>query len=245
MARRFDPLRPGPRLPVDASSSEIAELSQAFNDMLARLELERRDSARRALAAQEDERARIARELHDEIGQSLTAVLLGIEHAQRRAPRETSEALIPVRETARASLEEVRRVAQRLRPEALDDLGLRSALMHLTERIAERSPTRVVRNISAQLPTLAAEKELVIYRVAQEALTNVLRHAEAERALIAVGVDNEAVVLTVEDDGRGTGGAENGGITGMRERAILIGADLAIGPRPGGGTIVRLAVPAE
>ena len=117
--------------------------------------------------------------------------------------------------------------------------------MHLTERIAERSPTHVTRHISANLPTLEAEKELVIYRVAQEALTNVLRHAQAERVLVEVGPDNGSVLLRVEDDGCGPGSTENGGIKGMRERAILVGADLAIEPRPGGGTIVRLAVPAE
>jgi two-component system sensor histidine kinase UhpB len=245
VARRFDPLRPGPRIPVYAHDAEIVELTRAFNDMLGRLEHERRESARRALEAQEDERARIARELHDEIGQSLTAVLLGIEHAQRTAPPATSEALIPIRETARSSLEEVRRIAQRLRPEALDDLGLRSALMHLTERIADRSSVRVGRNISRHLPTLEPEKELVIYRVAQEALTNVLRHAEAQHVVVNLGVANGSVILRVEDDGCGPRGEENGGIKGMRERAILIGADLAIEPKPGGGTRVRLAVAAE
>jgi two-component system, NarL family, sensor histidine kinase UhpB len=245
MVRKFDPLRPTPRIPVYAWDPEIVELTRAFNDMLERLELERRESARRALEAQEGERARIARELHDEIGQSLTAVLLGIEHAQRSAPRDTSEALIPVRETARSSLEEVRRIAQRLRPEALDDLGLRSALMHLTERVAEGSAIRVVRDISPRLPALAAEKELVIYRVAQEALTNVMRHAKAERVLVEARVANGLVVLKVEDDGHGPGSEENGGIKGMRERAILIGGDLAIEPTPEGGTSVRLTVSME
>ena len=242
MARRYDPLRPAPRIPVLARDAEIVDLTRAFNEMLERLEHERRESARRALAAQEDERARIARELHDEIGQSLTAVLLGLEHVQRSAPPEVAAALVPVRETARSSLEEVRRIAQRLRPEALDDLGLRSALMHLTERIAARAQVRVSRSISPHLPHLSPEKELVVYRVAQEALTNVLRHSDAERVTVTLGVEGELVLLEITDDGRGVNGGEGGGIKGMRERAILVGGDLRIGPARGRGTTVRLAV---
>lgn len=242
MARAYDPLRPAPRIPAPAHDAEIIDLTQAFNEMLERLEHERKDSARRALAAQEGERARIARELHDEIGQSLTAVLLGLEHVQRSAPPEVAAALVPVRETARSSLEEVRRIAQRLRPEALDDLGLRSALMHLTERIAARSQVRVVRSISPQLPSLTPEKELVVYRVAQEALTNVLRHADASKVALTLRAKEGQVVLEITDDGRGLNAAEGGGIKGMRERAILVGADLAIESLRGTGTTVRLAV---
>lgn len=242
LARAYDPLRPTPRIPVLAHDAEIVDLTRAFNEMLERLEHERRDSARRALAAQEDERARIARELHDEVGQSLTAVLLGLEHVQRSAPPDVAAALVPARETARSSLEEVRRIAQRLRPEALDDLGLRSALMHLTERTAARAQIRVVRSISPHLPPLTPEKELVVYRVAQEALTNVLRHAEAEKVTLTVGAEEGRVLLEITDDGCGLDGAEGAGIKGMRERAILVGADLAIDSVPGVGTTVRLAV---
>ena len=120
--RGIDPLRPGERATVDEADPEVAELTAAFNDMLGRLEVERRDSARRALAAQEGERRRIARELHDEVGQALTAVILQLDRAGRRRG---SDGVAEARESVRSSLEEVRGIARRLRPEALDDLGLR------------------------------------------------------------------------------------------------------------------------
>lgn len=241
-ARSYDPLRPGRRIPVYAEDDEIVQLTNAFNQMLDRLEDERRESAHRALAAQEDERARIARELHDEIGQSLTAVLLGVEHALRTVPSENAQSLEMVRETARSSLEEVRRIAQRLRPEALDDLGLRSALMHLTERIATQSRFHVSRSFESKLPPLSPQKELVIYRVAQEALTNVVRHANAQEVDIRLEARDGSAILIIRDDGAGSIPAEGSGLKGMRERAILVGGDLSIDRRAEGGLQVRLAV---
>jgi two-component system sensor histidine kinase UhpB len=187
-------------------------------------------------------RARIARELHDEVGQSLTGVLLRIEHVLRAADPAVAAELEPIRETARSSLEEARRIAQRLRPEALDDLGLRSAVMHLTEGIAASSQVKVDRSLESSLPPLAPEKELVIYRVAQEALTNVVRHAGASDVTVGLRRDDGRVVLTVVDNGSGLRNGEGNGIKGMRERALLIGGDLSIGAAPGGGVEVRLAV---
>jgi two-component system sensor histidine kinase UhpB len=242
----YDPLRPGARIPVYAEDAEIVRLTRAFNGMLERLEEERRDSARRALAAQEDERARIARELHDEIGQSLTGVLLRIEHVLRTATPETATELTPIRETARESLEEDRRIAQRLRPEALDDLGLRSALMHLTERMSASSRLAIHRSFESTLPALSPETELVIYRVAQEALTNVLRHSDATEVVVNLrAADDHHGVLRVGDNGSGMQEAEGGGMKGMRERAILIGADLSVGPAPEGGLQIRLVAAGE
>jgi two-component system sensor histidine kinase UhpB len=240
MAREFEPLRPGPRIPVYASDREIVELTDAFNEMLDRLARERIVSAQRALEAQEGERARIARELHDEIGQSLTAVLLQIEHAYRHAPAELQPALGRARETARETLEEAKRLAGRLRPEALDDLGLRVALLNLSDRIARSSNVHISRRIPRELPELSPEAELVIYRVAQEALTNVIRHSQASEAELELIPDGDSVLLRVADNGVGIAGDEGGGLTGMRERALLIGADLRIGPLNGRGTEVRL-----
>jgi two-component system sensor histidine kinase UhpB len=240
VARRFDPLRPGPRIPVYGDDAEVVELTKAFNEMLDRLERERRESARRALAAQEGERRRVARELHDEIGQSLTGVLLQIEHIHRIAPPEIAKALEPARETARTSLEEVKRIARRLRPEALDDLGLRSALLHLTERVATQGNIRVTRALDHELPPLDADRELVVYRIAQEALTNAVRHSGAARVDVRLQARDGDVILSVADDGRGMQGPEGGGITGMRERAVLAGADLEIGESREGGVRVIL-----
>ncbi|MDP8942643.1 MAG: HAMP domain-containing sensor histidine kinase [Actinomycetota bacterium] len=243
---RVDPLRPGQRIPAYGDASEVEHLTRAFNDMLDRLESERRDSGRRELAAQEGERRRLARELHDEIGQRLTGLLLQLEYVLGRATPETRERLLAMRETARTALEEVGDVARRLRPEALDDLGLTSALVTLTERLSDQAPIPIGRSLAGDLPALAPEAELVVYRIAQESLTNALRHADASSVDLRLRRTPTGVELIVTDDGRGLDGATEGaGIAGMRERAILIGADFEVAERPGGGVEVRLEVVRE
>ena len=234
--RGIDPLRPGERATVDAADPEVAELTAAFNDMLGRLEIERRESARRALAAQEGERRRMARELHDEVGQALTAAILQLD---RGGPDHIAEA----RETVRASLEEVRGIARRLRPEALDDLGLGSALAALTNDMTRRTGLLVERRVSPDVPSLDPDEELVVYRVAQEALTNVVRHATTRSARLVLGVHDGRVELEVSDDGAGfrSGVApKTAGLLGMRERALLIGAELEVRSAVGEGTSVFL-----
>jgi two-component system sensor histidine kinase UhpB len=223
----------------------VAALAHAFNEMLERLENERRESARRALLVQEAERRRIARELHDEVGQTLTAVMLQVEGIAPSVPEELHDWLDELRETARQGTEEVRRIARRLRPEALDDLGLHSALAALATGFSEHAGVAIDRRLERELP-LSQEEELVIYRVAQEALTNVARHARATRVELRLERLNGHTALIVRDNGRGLPpGAlsSSHGIRGMRERAMLIGAELAIVSGPGGGTEVRLAIP--
>ena len=146
--RSVDPLRPGGRAAPTSADREVAALTEAFNEMLDRLELERRDSAQRALAAQEAERRRVARELHDEVGQVLTGVVLQLDRLGRAACRLTQRADVEeAREAVRASLEDVRGIARRLRPEALDDLGLGSALAALANDVERRAGVRVDRTI--------------------------------------------------------------------------------------------------
>ena len=199
----IDPMRPGQRAPVgDWMSTEMITLSRAFNTMLDRIEAERRDSAHRALAAQEAERLRVARELHDEIGQTLTAVALRAERAAGELP-EQAQALGEIVDTVHRSLDDLRRIARELRPEALDDLGLVDALISLCLRMERQGAVRVLRELEGGLPPLTPEVELVIYRVAQEALTNAFRHAEASQVRVALRCAGENVVLTVADDGRG------------------------------------------
>jgi two-component system sensor histidine kinase UhpB len=243
--RRHDPLSPGTRVAVEGGPA-ITAVVHAFNDMLDRLESERRDSARQALRVLEGERSRIARELHDEVGQTLTGVMLQVEGLAPRVPAELHEQLEELRETARRGTEEVRQIARRLRPEALEDLGLQSALAALATAFGEQAHVRVLRRLQP-LPTLSEEQELVVYRVAQEALTNVARHAHATTVELGLRVDDhDSVVLTVRDDGRGiTPAAQSSsqGIRGMRERAMLIGADLAITGAPGRGTSIELTIP--
>ena len=245
--RSVDPLRPGARVEVGPADTEVADLTAAFNEMIERLETERRESARAALTAQEHERSRIARELHDEVGQALTAVMLQLERTSQRADGPVRGGLEEAREGLRASLEDVREIARRLRPEALDDLGLASALAALTNDVSRRTGVRVQRRLSSDLRALELDEELVVYRVAQEALTNVARHSEALRAWVSLGPGGDGrVTLTVRDAGRGFDLAEHAGGTGlrgMRERAVLIGASLDIESRPGHGTTVRLRLP--
>jgi len=242
--RGVDPLRPGARAAVEPANLEVAELTAAFNEMIDRLETERRESARAALAAQERERSRIARELHDEVGQTLTAVMLQLERTSQGRDAPVRGDLEEAREGLRASLEEVREIARRLRPEALDDLGLASALAALTNDVARRTGLRVERRLAAELRRLEPDEELVIYRVAQEALTNIARHSEAGRAWVRLGPEADGrLTLIVHDNGRGfdpVAHAHGTGLRGMRERAVLIGASLDIDSRPAQGTTVRL-----
>jgi two-component system sensor histidine kinase UhpB len=196
---------------------------------------------------QEAERRRIARELHDEVGQTLTGVMLQVEGLAATIPEELREQLDELRETARLGTEEVRRIARRLRPEALEDLGLQSALAALATSIAEQAHIRIARTVDPRV-TLSEHEELVVYRVAQEALTNVARHADAENAQLRLERHPGKAVLTVCDDGCGLAPNEHSqshGIRGMRERAMLIGAQIAIGPAPGHGTEVKLTIPLE
>jgi two-component system sensor histidine kinase UhpB len=246
LMRTIDLLEPGRRIPIYGTESEVAELTLAFNEMLDRLEQERRQSARNALSAQEGERRRVAQELHDEVGQSLTAVVLQLGRVHRAAPADLRPELAEARETARATLEDIRQIAQRLRPEALDELGLRSALEALAERVSEQGGLRVVSRLDGRLPELSPTAELVVYRVAQEALTNALRHAQASQAILTLRGDAEEVALSVVDDGVGLDGTAPGaGIQGMRERAMLADATIEVRNRREGGVEVRLALPAE
>jgi two-component system sensor histidine kinase UhpB len=244
--REVDPLQPGHRAQVPERDSEAAELAEAFNHMLDRLERERLESVRMALAAQESERLRVAQELHDEVGQSLTAVLLELGRLARTLPGGDGSLLRQAQDTARESLEEVRRIARSLRPEALDDLGLASALRVLAERVGEQGKVRVETRIEPQLPPLDGDEELVLYRVAQEGLTNVVRHSEAARAQLELATVPQRVRLVVRDDGRGLGGAAEGsGIRGMRERAALVGAELRVAERQPRGVEVVLDLPLD
>jgi two-component system, NarL family, sensor histidine kinase UhpB len=227
-----------------------ARLVAAFDAMLARLDDERARSAGQALAAQEAERERVAQELHDEVGQSLTVVLLGLKQVERRVPPhlvEVVEELALLRESARTGLDDVRRVARRLRPGVLADLGLHSALASLATDLAAHGGPHVRPEVAPGLPALPAETELVVYRVAQESLTNVARHASARSVRLGLRRDGGHVVLEVDDDGVGPGAgghAPGSGLAGMAERARLVGGDVEVGRSPQGGTRVRLRVPA-
>jgi two-component system, NarL family, sensor histidine kinase UhpB len=247
LAQRMDTvdlLRPGQRLPV-GRDDEVGRVVRAFNEMLDRLESERQRSARRVLAAQEAERVGIARDLHDEVGQLLTGVLLELNSIAEAAPGHRRE-LDGTKEAVRRALDEVRRISSELRPEMLEHLGLVSALTELTTTFGRVSGIDIQHDFDPSLPKLAPETELAVYRIAQESLTNVARHSGAGRVTIALERGPDSIVLSVGDDGRGFDGSspeEHGGLRSMRERALLVDGALAIKESPRGGVEVRLEVP--
>lgn len=243
--RRVDPPHPSDRV-HDPGAGDLHHLIESFNTMLDRLEGERASSSALVLAAQENERQRIARELHDEIGQTLTVALLTLKRAVDAAPEEMRGNLEDAQEIVRASLDEVRSIARRLRPDALEDLGLHSALQALCNQFTQATGIDVVKHIAPQSDELPPNVRLVCYRVAQESLTNVARHAAAQKVWLDLHIDPAAeLTLRIADNGRGGVRAEGAGITGMRERAMLVRATLTITSPNDEGTEVRLVVPAS
>jgi len=246
--RTVDLLRPGQRL-AERGGVEVVEVVRAFNEMLDRLESERRESSRRALAAQEGERLRIARGLHDEVGQVLTGVLLQLDAVADADPETGERRIEEARQSVRQALEEVRRIAQELRPALLEHLGLVSALTELSRTFASQSGIVVDRRFAPALPQLSEDAEIAVYRIAQESLTNIARHANASRVTLTLEQGTNSVVLRVLDDGRGMPAVVSangrGGLRGMRERALLVGGSLAVKPGRDGGVEVRLEVPAD
>jgi two-component system sensor histidine kinase UhpB len=241
---KVDLLRPGQRLQV-LRKDEISRVVIAFNRMLDRLESERQETGRRVLAAQEAERIGIARDLHDEVGQVLTGVLLHLDSIAERAPAQRDE-IDEAKQSVRRALDEVRRISSELRPEMLEHLGLVSALTELTATFSRVSGIEVDRRFDDALPKLESDTELAVYRIAQESLTNVARHARATRVMVVLEAGIDRLVLRVVDNGHGFAGEpeEHGGLRSMRERALLVGAALTIKQAAPHGVEVRLEVPA-
>jgi two-component system, NarL family, sensor histidine kinase UhpB len=240
---RIDPLTPGERVPVVGPASEVTVLARTFNAMLDRIETERRDSAHRMTVSEDSERRHLATELHDEIGQTLTALVLQISRIRSKgaSPGDLDQALA----TAEAALEDVRRVARRLRPEVLDELGLVAALNALFNRLSGQTGLVVHRELPETPPPLSSDEQLVVYRIVQESLTNVIRHSGVSEARVTLRSKGDHVELTIADEGRGLPSRVplEGGIRSMRERALLIGAELSWDTPRAGGTTIRLKVP--
>jgi two-component system sensor histidine kinase UhpB len=246
---KVDLSRPGPLLPdsIDGvgDTEEVERIELAFLRMMRRLEAERRRAGSAALRAQEEERTRVARDLHDEVNQSLTGLLLRLEAVREAAPPELEPELAATRSLANQAMRELLSLARQLRPTALDDLGLAAAIAGQVEQL-ERPGLETELTAEGDFSGLDDDVQLVVYRVAQEALTNAARHSEAKRIAVILRRSASGVELEVADDGRGFAfeQSERGlGIGGMRERALLIGAELTIESRPGHGTTVRLSVP--
>lgn len=262
LRRRFNPLenlidemekvdlsQPGANLPpgIDgkADSEEVERLELAFLRMMRRLEAERRRSSSAALRAQEEERARVARDLHDQVNQSLTGVLLRLEAARAVAPPELEAEIAETSALAHRAMDELLTVARQLRPSALDDLGLKAAIAGQVEQL-DRSGFELSFESEGELGDLDPDTQLVIYRVSQEAIGNAIRHSEGKRIAVSLKRSADRVDLSVTDDGRGFSFAEATtglGLGGMRERALLVGGELTTESRPGSGITVRLTVP--
>jgi signal transduction histidine kinase len=208
-----------------------------------------RDVVRRVVEAQELERARLARELHDETGQALTSILLGLKPLEGAAETDAArEAVAAVRELVVGTLQDVRRLAVQLRPSALDDFGLVPAVEHLAETLREGSGLAVELDARLGDERLPQASETALYRVVQEAFTNVLKHAGASRVRVALRREDGTAIAIVEDDGGGFDPAATGddalGLQGMRERLALLGGRLRVESSRGAGTRLVAEVPA-
>jgi signal transduction histidine kinase len=209
-----------------------------------------RDALRRVVAGQELERQRLARELHDETGQALTSILLGLKAIEEAGNgQDVRKSVRDLRELVVATLQDVRRLAVELRPKALDDFGLVPALQRLAETFAEQTGIRVQVEAALGDSRLSGETETALYRIVQEALTNVTKHAQAATVSVVLTRKGDSVVAVIEDDGRGFDPTdtrdERLGLLGMRERIALVNGQLSVESRPGEGTTLAVEVPSR
>jgi signal transduction histidine kinase len=247
------------RLPRWAND-EIGQLTVAFNQMTESLgqaarERDERDRLRaqyvsNVITAQEDERKRIARELHDSTGQSLTSLLVGLKNLKETGdPAEINCRIDSLREVVGRTLDEVRVMAWQLRPSMLDDLGLTSALQRYIDDYQQRYAIKVDFVINGLDERLPVEMETSIYRIIQESLTNIARHAQASTASVMVDRRRSSVRLIVEDNGVGldlkTVSGKSLGLQGIRERAALFNGRLTIESQPGQGTSLFVELPCD
>jgi two-component system sensor histidine kinase UhpB len=241
-----------PRAPTDFPDPDVRRMASVFNSMLERLEQERHETAQRVLQAQERERQRVARELHDQTGQALTHEIISLDLLRERViDARTRDQLEGVKRTLEQTLEEVHRMSQDLRPSVLDDLGLVPALRTLAR---QGNTVQVSLNVEGIRDRLPAPIETALYRIAQEAVTNAKKYARASRIDIDLRCgESQAVQLRIRDNGVGfdpgrvsepePGGRAGLGLFGMRERAALLHGTLEIRSAPAHGTEVVTVLP--
>jgi two-component system, NarL family, sensor histidine kinase UhpB len=258
LRRRFEPLdelissmerldlsTPDRRLRSDhgADSAEVKRLEAAFHRMITRLEAERREAGRAVVQAQEQERRRIAQDLHDEVNQALTAVSLRLQASIENAPPELRRELVETKRLSSQAMEELLMLARQLRPAILDDHGLLAALQSQVQDFTDKTRVQATFQSRGAIPALAPEQQLVIYRVTQESLSNIAQHAAARTVDVELSFVG-GTLLRIRDDGRGFSGPRDGGLglSGMRERALLVGGQLSVFSKPGQGTRVELTI---
>jgi two-component system, NarL family, sensor histidine kinase UhpB len=224
-------------------SAEVRRLDAALQRMIHRLESERLEAGRAAIQAQEQERRRIAQDLHDEVNQALTAVSLRLQASIERAPADLRRELAETKRLSTQAMEELLTLARKLRPAVLDDHGLLPALHSQVGDFADQTGIRARFSSRGTPPQLTPEQQLVIYRVTQESLSNIAQHAEAKTVDVELSFIGRTV-LRIKDDGRGFKTMRRGGLglSGMRERALLVGGRLTVWSDPGRGTRVELTI---
>lgn len=242
----IDLSQPGARADIPLKATEdIAELIMSFNAMIERLEAERLGKVQATVEAQESERARVARDLHDEANQALTAVILRLQAAAMDAPPKLADEINQAKELAGQAMEELLQVVRQLRPTTLD-LGLRGAVSAQLEEFESLSGIKTLFEFTGDPhDRLIDERELAIYRVVQEALSNIAQHADASQVNVTLDTTGP-VVLQIVDNGNGFDPSRptgRFGVTGMRERAMLVGGELIIQSSPSSGTTLRMEMP--
>ncbi len=241
---RVDVAQPGLTIAVSRNDSrEVTRLHQAFNRMLARLGAERAAASAAVVHAQEAERARIARDLHDEVNQALTGVLLRLQAIEPDAPPELRAELDEIQTAASQAMAELLSLARELRPSTLDDHGLEAALRSRVDEFANHTGTQTTLRVDPEIGELGSGEQLVVYRVVQESLNNIAAHANASEVRVELDREPDGPVVRVADNGCGFAGpGRDGGLglTGMRERARLAGGQLDVRSAPGEGTTVEL-----
>jgi two-component system sensor histidine kinase UhpB len=243
----IDPSDPASFEAPEEPVEEVERLAHAFAELLERIEAERRRAGRLQLRAQEEERKRVARDLHDEVNQALTAILLRLEALTQIAPPRLREELAETKSLANQAMGELLQLARQLRPTALDDHGLVPAIEDQLRRFKAQYGIETSLSTDGELDDLGSDQQLVLYRVTQEALNNVVRHAHASSVSVQIARANGAVALEVTDDGEGfaVSDARRGlGLDGMAERARLVDGEFHLDAAPGRGTTLRLRVPA-
>ena len=242
-----DPAAPA-SIPVAGSrAKEINRLGRSFNGLLERVESERRRSSHLVLRAQEEERTRVARDLHDEVNQALTAILLRLEALAQDVPPDQREDVAQLKRLTTQAMDELLNLARQLRPTALDDHGLVTAIEAQVRGFGDRTGIAANLETEGDPAALDGEKQTVIYRIAQEALANAGRHAGASRVDVTLSAAGDGASLRVSDDGSGFDpvAARDGGLglEGMAERAKLVGGELDLRSAPGAGTEITLRLP--
>jgi len=231
---------------ADDAVEEVDRLAASFRRLLQRIDEERNRSGRLVLRAQEEERRRFARDLHDEVNQSLTAILLRLEALNRSAPPGLEPELHELKRLVNQAMDELLRLARQLRPSALDDHGLTSAIVGQVRRFASQTGIRADIKTSGTPRELESDQEIAVYRFAQEALSNVAQHAGASHVEVDFSANGHGLELRVRDDGRGFSPEtthDGVGLSGIAERARMVGARFEVDSSPGNGTALTLQVP--